>query len=82
MIRHTKRALIFFIGFFLIAFGLAAFALPIIPGIALIIVGVLLLSTFSPTLREWVEGHTRRFPKVHEVVVKIQQFISRVIGEV
>ena len=81
MIKHSKRALILLIGFILVVFGIAAFALPIIPGIVFVIVGLFLLSTFSPSLREWIDKHTRRFPKVHAGVVKIQKFISRIIGE-
>ncbi len=81
MIKHTKRAIVFLVGFILVIFGLAAFALPIIPGIVFVVVGLLLLSTFSPSMREWIDKHTRRFPKVHEGVAKIQHFISRIVGE-
>lgn len=81
MIKHTKQAIIFFIGTILVLFGIVAFALPFLPGIIFVLVGLLLLSTYSPSLREWIEKHTRRYPKVHVAVMKIQKFISRIVGE-
>jgi len=81
MIRHTKRAIIFFIGLIFLFFGVIGLFLPFLQGILFIAIGLLLLSTYSPTLREWVERHTRKYPKVHEVVVKVQQFLTRIIGE-
>ncbi|OGC84632.1 hypothetical protein A3F55_03110 [Candidatus Adlerbacteria bacterium RIFCSPHIGHO2_12_FULL_53_18] len=81
MIKHTKRIIIFTIGVFLLLLGVVSLALPFLQGILFILVGLFLLSTFSPTMREWIEKHTRRFPKVHEAVLKVQQFISRIIGE-
>ena len=65
----------------LLLLGVVSLALPFLQGILFILVGLFLLSTFSPTMREWIEKHTRRFPKVHEAVLKVQQFISRIIGE-
>ena len=82
MIRHTKRALIFFFGIVFLFLGVIGLALPFLQGILFIAIGLLLLSIFSPTLREWVERHTRKYPKVHEAVIKVQQFINRMIGEV
>ena len=81
MMRHTKRAFIFFIGLIFLFFGVVGLFLPFLQGILFIAIGLLLLSTYSPTLREWVERHTRKYPKVHEAVVKVQQFITRIIGE-
>ena len=81
MIRHTKRAIVFFIGLIFLFLGIIGLALPFLQGILFIAIGLLLLSIYSPTLREWVERHTRTYPKLHEVVLKIQQFVGRIIGE-
>ena len=81
MIKHIKRSAIFVIGVVLLVLGILGLALPFLQGILFILVGLLLLSTYSPTMREWIEKHTRRFPKVHDVVTKIQQFITRLIGD-
>ncbi len=82
MIKHTKRIIIFTVGIVLLLLGVVGLALPFLQGIIFILIGLFLLSTFSPTMREWVDTHTRRYPKIHEVVVKVQQFITRLVGEV
>lgn len=61
--------------------GVIGLALPFLQGILFIAIGLLLLSIYSPTLREWVEKHTRKYPKVHVQVVRVQQFVNRIIGE-
>lgn len=81
MLRHTKRAIIFIIGLLFLFLGVIGLALPFLQGILFIAIGLLLLSIYSPTLREWVEHHTRKYPKVHAQVLKVQQFINRIVGE-
>ena len=82
MIRHTKRAIVFIIGLLLVFLGVLGLFLPFLQGILFIVLGLFLLSIFSPTLREAIERQTRKFPKVHAQVVKVQQFVDRIIGEV
>jgi uncharacterized membrane protein YbaN (DUF454 family) len=82
MIKQTKRIIIFFIGLVFLFFGIVGLFLPFLQGILFLIIGLLLLSIFSPTLREWVEHHTRKYPTVHESVLKMQKFINRIVGEV
>ncbi|MDP4020605.1 MAG: PGPGW domain-containing protein [Candidatus Adlerbacteria bacterium] len=82
MIKQTKRAIVFLLGVIFLIFGIIGLFLPFLQGILFIIIGLLLLSIFSPTLRDWIEHHTRKYPKVHEGVIKLQGFINRIVGEV
>lgn len=82
MIRHTKRAFIFLLGLVFLVLGVLGLALPFLQGFLFIAIGLLLLSIYSPSLREWVEHHTRRYPRLHRMVLKAQEFINRIIGEV
>jgi len=82
MIKHAKRVIIFTIGIVFLCLGILGLFLPFLQGFLFLIIALLLFSIYSPTLRDWVEHHTRKYPKVHEVVMKIQAFINRVIGDV
>jgi len=82
MKRQAKRILVLTLGAMFLLLGIAGLALPFLQGILFITIGVLLLSMLSPTLREQIEKHTRKWPKFHALVVKAEQFIARFIGEV
>lgn len=81
MIRHTKRAIILAVGLCFLLLGVVGLVLPFLQGILFIAIGLILLSTFFPSLGEWVEDRTRHYPKVHHVVLKTQQFVRRTLGE-
>ncbi len=78
---HAKRIIIFSLGIIFLVLGVAGLALPFLQGFLFLAIGILLLSLYSPTLRAWVEKHTRRWPKFHEVVTKVDAWMRRVIGE-
>lgn len=82
MIRNTKRTLliIFAIVFFIV--GVAGLILPIIPGLLFLAVAVALLSVFSPTIQELLHSHTRKVPKLHTIVLKVDEYVRRIIGEI
>jgi len=78
---HVKRIIIFTLGILFIALGIAGLALPFLQGFLFLAMGILLLSVYSPSLREWTQNHTRRWPKLHEMVLKVDGWLRRVIGE-
>ncbi|OGC82851.1 hypothetical protein A3D68_02625 [Candidatus Adlerbacteria bacterium RIFCSPHIGHO2_02_FULL_52_17] len=82
MIRNTKRTVIFVLGILFLIFGVIGLVLPFLQGILFLAIGLMLLSLFSPTLREWLERHTRKYPKLHSAVLSIEQFIRRIVGEI
>ncbi len=61
--------------------GLAGLVLPILQGWLFLIIGLLLLSAYSPTLRAWIEKHTVKYPKVHYWVGRADNWIERIIGK-
>lgn len=78
---YFKRAVVLILGVVFLLLGIAGLALPFLQGFLFIALGLLLLSIFSPRLQQWVEVHTRRFPKFHGMVVKAESFLRRIIGE-
>lgn len=81
MKNYIKRGFILVLGVAFLILGVIGLALPFLQGFLFIAVGLLLLSVFSPTLRAWVESHTRRWPRLHELVGKMDAWIRRIIGE-
>lgn len=81
MLKHTKRALVLFLGILFVLFGILGLFLPFLQGILFLVVGLLLLSAYSPTLRERLQVQTRKYPKLHYWVLRAESWIERVIGK-
>lgn len=79
---HAKRIAIFALGIIFLVLGVIGLALPFLQGFLFLAIGILLLSLYSPTLRAWVEVHTRRWPKFHNIVTKVDAWLRRTVGEV
>lgn len=56
--------------------------MPLIPGFIFIGFGIMLLSIYSPRMRNWLESHTRRWPKLHALIEKMQVWADKSIGTV
>jgi uncharacterized membrane protein YbaN (DUF454 family) len=79
--KQIKRLSVLFLAVLSLLAGLAAFLLPILPGWLFIAIGLLLLSLCFPSLREWMDSHTQRWPKLHELIHKVRVWADRNIGE-
>jgi uncharacterized membrane protein YbaN (DUF454 family) len=79
---YVKRTIVIVLGFIFLILGIVGLALPFLQGFLFIAIGLLLLSAVSPTLRHYVESHTRRWPKLHEVVMRVDGWFKKIIGEV
>ena len=76
----VKRVLLFVAAFIFIILGLIGLALPFLQGFLFLFIGLILLSIASPTARAWIESHTRKYPKVHAWVKKLEKRITDLIG--
>ncbi len=80
MNRHTKRILVLSAGVVCIILGVVGLVLPFLQGFLFLAIGLLLLSLYSPRVREWMDTHTKRYPTLHNTVAKVEGWIVRVIG--
>ena len=80
MLKQTKRIIVLTIGVVFVLFGVLGLFLPFLQGILFLVIGALLLSAYSPTLREWMQTHTRKYPKLHYWVLRAEAWIERIIG--
>jgi uncharacterized membrane protein YbaN (DUF454 family) len=78
--KKLKRVLVIALGVFFVFVGLAGLVLPILQGWFFLLLGGLLLSMYSPSLRAFIDRHTVRYPKIHAFVAKAQAWTERVFG--
>lgn len=81
MKTQIKKGLILIAAVLFLLLGVLGLFLPILQGLLFIAIGLILLSIISPKARTWVEHLTRRFPKPHAFVEKLEEKIRRWIGE-
>ncbi|OGG52502.1 hypothetical protein A2851_00650 [Candidatus Kaiserbacteria bacterium RIFCSPHIGHO2_01_FULL_53_29] len=82
MNKELKRVLVVATGIVFVILGIVGFALPFLQGILFLAVGLILLSISSARIRTWLESHTRRYPKIHKAVEKMEKWITSIIGRV
>lgn len=80
MKKHLKRVLVLTLACVSILIGLAGLVLPILQGWFFLILGVLLLSLYSPKIRAWLDRHTVRYPHLHKFVRRAEGWVVRVFG--
>jgi len=77
-----KRIILIIVAVILIILGVVGLLLPLAPGLVFLVFGLILLSLVSRRLRTFIECHTRRFPKFHDLFERYQGKIARWIGDV
>ncbi|HWB34258.1 MAG TPA: hypothetical protein VG753_03005 [Candidatus Paceibacterota bacterium] len=81
MMRHTKRTLIFVVAIVLIVLGIIGLVLPFLQGLLFLAAGAVLLFILFPSLREESHRHTVKYPKVHSFLLKVEDKLREMIGD-
>lgn len=81
MFRKIKRKLVLLTGILFIVLGLLGLALPFLQGFLFLAIGVILLSLHSPKIREWTNLHTKKYPRIHTAIEKLEKWIIGIVGE-
>ena len=82
MPKEIKRILVQTAGVIFVALGILGLTLPFLQGILFLAIGLILLSITSPKTRKWIESHTRRYPRFHSLVQKMERWVTNIIGTV
>lgn len=80
--KRFKRPALFTLAFILLALGVAGLFLPFLQGVLFIAIGIVLLSLLSPRVRKFLEPHRLRFPKLHALLQRAEEWVKRVIGDI
>lgn len=81
MRRHAKKTALTILGIFFLILGIIGLVLPILQGFLFIALGIIVLSIVSERFARYVESHTRKAPKLHTFVVKVQHRIAKLLRE-
>lgn len=82
MMKNTKRFIVFIVALFFLVLGLIGLVVPLMPQVIFLAIGLLLISMLSPSVRAWMDKHTVKYPKIHNLIIKVDAWIKGVIGEV
>ncbi len=82
MPKEVKRILIVTTGVIFIILGILGLALPFLQGFLFLAIGLILLSISSTRVRAWLESHTRRYPKIHAGVERLERWVVGIVGPV
>jgi uncharacterized protein len=80
--KKLKRLAVLMAGVGSILIGLIGFVVPILQGWFFLAIGVILLSIWSPRIREYMDRHTLRYPRLHKVIKDIEGWVIGKIGDV
>jgi uncharacterized membrane protein YbaN (DUF454 family) len=78
--RQLKRILVLTLATVFLLLGLAGLVLPVLQGWLFLAISAILFSMYSPALRAFIDKHTVKYPRLHRVVGKAQDWTTRVFG--
>ena len=79
--KHFKRTALQVLGFLCLIAGIIGLVLPFMQGLLLIILGLVLISVSTPSVKHHIERFTHRHPKAKEVHLTLEKFILGIVGE-
>ncbi|MEK7190548.1 MAG: hypothetical protein AAB661_02175 [Patescibacteria group bacterium] len=82
MQKKAKKVLVLTIAIIFIVLGLIGLVLPFLQGILFLAIGLFLLSLYSPSTRLWIEKHTEKYPRLFAIVKKVDNWLTKIIGEI
>lgn len=78
--KELKRVAVLTLASLFLLLGLAGLVLPVLQGWLFLAISAILFSMYSPSMRAWIDEHTVRYPKLHKVVGKAQDWTTKVFG--
>jgi uncharacterized membrane protein YbaN (DUF454 family) len=80
MKNGAKQTFVVIFALVIITIGVLGLMLPLLPGIALLILGLLLLSMYNPKVESWLNKLTYKYPPARAFADTMKKFIERIIG--
>jgi uncharacterized protein len=78
--KQVKKIFVLSVATLFLLLGLAGLVLPILQGWLFLAISAILFSMYSPRLREWIDRHTVKYPRLHRMVGKAQTWTTKVFG--
>ncbi len=78
--KELKRVVVLSLATVFLLLGLAGLVLPVLQGWLFLAISVLLFSMYSPRLRVWMDSHTMKYPALHRMVARANDWTTRIFG--
>ena len=80
MRAHLKSSFNYTIAILLIILGFIGWIVPVMPGIILIVAGVIILSIENPRLEFYIENKFSKYPKIEKIFLLIRDKVKKIFG--
>jgi len=81
MKQKAKQVFVVIFALFIILIGVLGLVLPLLPGLALLLLGLILLSMYSIRAEGWLNVLTEKYPIARTTADAFKKFIERIIGK-
>lgn len=78
--RQAKKIIVLTLASIFFVLGIAGSVLPVLQGWLFFAISAILFSMYSPRLRAWIEKHSVKYPKLHAVIGKANDWTAKVFG--
>lgn len=78
--KRVKQFLVITLGTIFIILGLIGLVLPFLQGFLFLAIGLIILSLYSPSLRDFIDRHTVKYPSLHRMFGKANEWVIKVLG--
>lgn len=82
MPKKIKRILLLTTSIIFLILGVIGLFLPFLQGILFLAVGAILLSYCFPQFKIWLNEKTKDSPRVKKILLKAEEYIKDIIGEI
>ena len=80
MRAKLKSSINYTVSILLIILGIIGWVLPVMPGVILIIAGLIILSIENPKLDKYIETKIIKYPRVEKVFLSIRAKLINIFG--
>lgn len=80
MKAKLKSSFNYTIAIFLIVLGIIGWVLPVMPGIILVVAGVIILSIENPKLDKYIESRFVKHPKLEKIFFSLRDRLHSIFG--
>lgn len=82
LVKKIKKIILLALGVIFIILGIIGLFLPFLQGILFLAIGAILLSYCFPKFKNWMYEKTKNSPHLHKVLLKADEYITDIVGEI